>query len=840
MKSICVNGTWELRHEALSVTGEVGLTIVQEKTQGWLAAAVPGEVHLDLVNAGQMEEPLFSTNAPACRWPEDRSWWYRRAFTVDAEFLAEERQEIVFHGLDYYAQVYLNGEFIGEAENAFVPAIFDVKHKLRDENELVVRLTVGTERAKAQKMGEDSDENIYGNRQSFAGTPELRKPQFTYGWDWVDALPNIGIWRDVELRGYTHLRLFDVRTNVALCDDVAVLDVVADVENIHPWKDNDGVLRLTLTSPSGETQEQEVDVRVPAGITRATTRFRIENPELWWPNGMGEQPLYTLAVSACKTDVICDVWSREIGLRTVAIDRSPLPEGSRFCIQVNGEDVFCRGGNWIPADAIIARVDKDRYDTLIGNARDANMNMLRVWGGGIYESEHFYNACDQMGILVWQDFMFACHTYPDTDIAFQDKVRREAEAAVRRLRHHPSIALWCANNEITWGFKEWWGNDEFEYPDPRLKLGGRIVFSRILPQICMDLDPNRPYWPGSPAGGESPESETEGDTHWWEPGTMNDKLERRYRHEIYDECKSRFVSEYGVIGPCHLESNREFLRPDEINVDHNAWKIHTNLFDKETTPAAICYHYAEPEELSIEDTIRYGQMFQGVLYGRSIESMRFRKLDPEDDCAGALIWMVNDCWGETGWTPIDYYLRRKASYYWIKRACAPVRAIVRRRGSNLVTRVVNDTLTPRSLTVTCGYVRVDGSASELLSREIEVAANGMREVARDAIPLGDKAHDEWIFVAYCEGEGVAADPCVWTLVPHRRLKLCEPRVNVKTTGRTIELSSPVYCHGVRHHDAGKAMFSDNYFDLIPGVPKMIDSVGDMPSQLKFEGLQAKT
>ncbi len=844
MKTQSLNGTWQLRHETLSTTGLPGLQLVKGKGEGWLNATVPGEVHLHLIAAGLMQEPLFSDNCSECRWPQDRSWWYRTCFVVDRDLLNEQVKELVFDCLDYYGQVYLNGVLIGESENAFVPAVFDVSHQLREGgNELVIRLTAGTERAKNQQIGQSTAGNIYANRQSFKGTPELRKPQFEYGWDWVDALPNIGIWRDVQLHGYSHVRLFDVKHWCELSEDHVrcLIHMEIDVENLHPSAETAGIIEISLIDDEQHiVSKQSHALLLPVGINRLRTTLPVDNPKLWWPNGMGEQPLYQLTVTADTNGQTRNTWSRPIGLRTIHIDRSPLPVGHRFALQVNGQNVFCKGGNWVPADAIPARISRDKYERLIADAAEAHMTMLRVWGGGIYESDHFYNACDRLGILVWQDFMFACNPYPDQNEAFQDKVRRETEAAIRRLRHHACIALWCANNENTLGFASWWGNKQYEFPDANLVTGGQQIYSRVLPQVCMALDPGRPYWPGSPSGGDSPDSEIEGDVHWWHEATMHPDITRRYRHEVYDECKGRFVSEYGIVGPCQLTSIRQYLKPDQIDPNCHAWQLHTNSFEKGTTAAAIRHHYAEPEHLSIEQYIRFGQMFQALMYGRTIESMRFRKTDPADDCAGALIWMFNDCWGEIGWTPIDYFLRRKASYYWIRNACYPLRAIVRRRGHELVTRIVNDTLTERSLTVRFGWMAVDGSANELQSKIVVAPANGMLEIVRDTIPSPDnRPHDAWIYVTYLEADGTEPIPCIWTLLPYRQLRTVEPCITWSVEGSKITLTAKAYAHGVCHPDDGQRLFSDNYFDLVPGLPKVIECRGPMPKNLHFQGIAAR-
>ncbi|MCC6680466.1 MAG: hypothetical protein IT445_06135 [Phycisphaeraceae bacterium] len=836
-----INGTWQLRHEALIEAGADGLRTVLSRVDGWITATVPGEVHVDLMAAGLMPEPLVSTNAPACRWPEKHSWWYRTSFVVDADVAGEQIKELVFQGLDYYAQIFLNGIMIGASENAFVPAVFDVTHSLcNGKNELVVRLTVGTERARDQRTCERSAENIYASRQSFKGTPELRKPQFSYGWDWVDALPNIGIWRGVELRGYSCARLSDVKHWCTLEEDHALchVHVEIDLENLHPSAEHTSDARVTLVDPEGvEVCSTTLVTMLPVGITRLRTTLVVAKPQLWWPHTMGRQPLYTLQITATINGVERDTWTRQIGLRTVAIDRSPLPEGHRFALQVNGQDVFCRGGNWVPADAIPARVDREKYERLVADAAEANMTMLRVWGGGIYESEHFYNACDRRGILVWQDFMFACYAYPDEDVQFRDKVRREAEAVVRQLRHHPSIVLWCANNENTWAFAEWWGNAQHNFPHPDLILGGRHIYSQILPEVCLNLDPSRPYWPGSPAGGPSPNCEIDGDVHWWHKATMSKDVTRRYRHEVYDECRGRFVSEYGVIGPCTMASIRQYLKPDEIDKNSLAWKCHTNTYEKGTIPAAIRYHYADPDGLELEQYIRYGQMFQAVMYGRTIEALRFRKHDPMDDCAGALIWMFNDCWGETGWTPIDYYLRRKPSYYWIRNACNPVRAIVRARDGHLVARVVNDSLVDQSMTVHYGWVAVDGSSTEFRSRAVVVPSNSMKEIARDRIPASaDRSPHEWIYTVFIEADGIETIPCVWNLCPYRELDLADPTIECVVRGSKITVTSDTYAHGVHYQDDGERILSDNYFDLLPGLPKVIKCAGDVPADLIFHAI----
>ncbi len=834
MRTITLNGNWRVLEQPLARAGGKGLKEVKSVRGGWIPARVPGEIHLDLSRAGRMSEPLHSLNAPRCRWPEKKSWWYRTAFTVSAAFMKEERLLLVFDGIDLYGQVFLNGTLLGETRNALVPAVFDVGGSLKEgRNELVVRVTAGSELSPEpadERLGRPV-KDIWANKQPWPGRKWLRKPQFTYGWDWVDALPNIGIWRGVRLEGRSWAVIDDLRLDTCILDGRVFLEAEAVVENLHPWSSRPCTFELTLSPPKGKSRR--VTVRLDSQSGRQPVRFviHVENPRLWWPNGMGDQPLYRVTARLLRGRTKCDRREFDYGLRTVEIDQTPLGEGSRFCVCVNGQDVFCKGGNWIPADAIIARVDAKKYDTLIDAAARANINMLRIWGGGIYENDEFYATCNRRGILVWHDFMFACSEYPDHDEAFRIEVRREAETAVRRLRHHPCIALWSGNNENTWGFANWWNKNKNGF-EPGLKLGGRVIYNDILPEVCRLLDPNRPYWPGSPFGGNEPNDELTGDCHWWHRATMNPDVGRRIRHEVYDECRSRFNSEYGVIGPVNLSSLRKFLKPDELRVDGRAFRTHTNWYEKGTIPEAIRLHYADPEGLSLPDYILYGQMFQAMMYGRSIEAMRFRKNDPKDDCQGALIWMYTDCWGETGWTIIDYHLSRKPSYYSFGRSCAPVRAIVRRRGTRLVTRVVNDTLNPVRAILHRGWMHLDGSRNDVRAQKIEVPGNSVLEAPAERVP--SKPVRDRLYTARLEGDGLDTDASTWFGAPFRELALAPPELRVRTAGRRIILTSSVYCHGVHADDGGRGILSDNYFDLLPGVPRTIERLDGKPAKaLRF-------
>ncbi len=807
MQTISLDGIWSVQRTALTLDGEAGL---REAPAGGMAAAVPGEIHLDLLRTGQMADPEIGDNARReGRWPEEHAWWYRTAFTLDDVFVAHERQEIVFDGLDCTAQVFLNGQLIGAACNAFVGHRFDIRGFAQaGENTLIVRLTAGTELIADQPpTGSIAGDPIYAPRV-FGIQRSLRKPQYQFGWDWNDPLPTVGIWRGVRLEGRSGVAIHELRLDTELVGEAVSLVGQVVLENLHPWTEREVTVVLEITPPDGAPIRAELTRTLPMGRTAHPLRIAIPDPQLWWPNGMGAQPLYALTARVLFDGAECDRTKQTLGLRTVVIDRALLPDGSRFCIRVNGEEVFCRGGNWAPPDMIPARVTPERWQVLVAEARNAHFTMFRVNGVGYYPDDAFFDACDRAGILLWQDFTFACMTYPDGDPAFRAAVAEEAETVVRRLRHHPSLALWCGCNESIWLNSG--GQDPFT-------LGGRHLFGKILPDTCRRLDPVRPYWPCSPCGGEHPNCENSGNTHWWGP-YMDQDLSKRQRLDIADECRARFVSEYGIIGPPVLESIRQYLPPEEQVVGSTSWRIHTNTFEIGSVAEGIRAHYRDPEGLALKDYLHYGQLYQAQAHGHAMEAMRFRKGDPDAECWGALIWSYNDCWGEMGWSVIDHYLRRKISYYWLRRACKPMKILVRPRGETLVTRIVNDTRLAYDAWVHYGWFRLDGADRRLEERQVRIPANGMLEITRATTPP-DLEPCEWLYAAVLRGPELPDDQALWLPAPIRALSLPAPQVEITPWEDGWSAVSPVFCHAVQlDDDAG-----DNYIDLLPGVAQRIGS-----------------
>ena len=838
-QTLNLDGIWSAVALPLEAEGEEGYRAFANHTGNSLAVQVPGEIHLDLMRAGQMEDPNISDNARRrCRWPEQHSWWYRTEFTPPPGFREHWHQHLLFEGIDLFGQVFVNGTLAGTAKNAFHTHEFDVGSLLRDgPNELVVRVTSGMELAPASPpvpfdMPNTPPEvlSLYAVRM-FDRYRFLRKPAYAAaGWDWCDPLPNIGIWRGVRLEGRSQVVIHHVRLDTVIQTNQVALEGEVILENLHLWSEIPAILELRLDPPEGESLVQRIALGTQIGHSPVPCRMIIPDPQLWWPNGMGAQPLYRLTIRVLCGNRETDRRLQTIGLRTIELDRSPLPEGERFCFKVNGHRVFCKGGNWEPADLIQPRIEVSRYEKFVTEAKIAHFNMLRVNGVGIYESDAFYEACNRAGILVWQDFTFTAEAqYPDQDSEFLALVRHEAQTIVKRLRHHPSLAMWCGNNECSWSMPNW----KCDPAKPEL-CGGVEIYNKVLPDICHAYDPGRAYWPSSPFGGTEPNSETAGDNHWYgPPDDILGPADKRMSQEATDRFRGRFVSEYGVIGPPNMASIREYLKPEEVSFDSTAWKIHTNEVDawlRDGTSAGIHNHYGIPGPLSVAQFVLYGQMFQAQLQGRAVDAMRFRKNDPKDDCQGVLVWSYNDCWGEVGWSIMDHYLRRKASYYWFKRSAAPVKVLIRSRGDYLVTRVVNDTRKSYRAVVEYGWMRLDGRSRELQKRGVVIPANGMIEVTRAPMPSSAQRDPrEWLYAATLTGEGIAQDQAFWLMATHRELRLAEPVISSTVKDDLLEVSSAVYCHGVHFEDEGREVLADNYFDLLPGVSRQIPITTPTPS-----------
>lgn len=813
-ETILLNGVWQLRDEILTYP-LANARKLSHLDNGWIPQPVPGDIHQGLINAGRIEEPLLGLNSFDCAWTEQRSWWFRRTFDAPEGWQDADIAELAMHGLDANAEIFLNGEHIGSHPTAFRPFVRDVKSWLRDgENVLLVRLTAGVENV--SEADTDSCDGIRAGTEAGNGRPErgdprrtfARKPQYSWGWDWSPRVPTTAIGGDVTLRLMTTACIRDVALRpVRHGEDVFVYATVA-VDQFHFYKTKRGMVEVTLTDAQGHTFAAQAHALLRSGLTYLEVLIPIKDAQLWWPNGLGEQHLYevkaelTLDSDQNPLESVRSVETFPYGIRFVELDTD-----GTFAFVINGKKVYAKGANWIPADTLYARVTDEKYDTLVREARDANFNMLRIWGGGLYERDAFYEACDRYGIMLWHDFMYACAPYPDHLVWFREEAEKEADYQTRRLRRHASIALWCGNNENHWGFANWWG----EKTD-----GGAQVYNYILPGVIQRNCPEIPYWNSSPYGGEGPNAYDVGDCHYWHEGTMNPNMQVRITPETYDVCPAVFVSEFGYIGAPGRETVETYLDGAPFDRHGDVWQHHNNTFEKNTVDAGIRKHYADPDALSPDQYLLYSGLVQGLMYSYSLDSIH-----ANPSCGGSLFWMYEDCWGEVGWTIVDYYLRRKPSWYFVRRAYAPLRLILRPAGAGEIRIVmVNDTVELAVVELEYGYISFDGAVADVQILAVEAPALSCTTLV--TFPKSD--HDPVAGLWFARAKG--APLAVFRAMDYRKLQRvpCILHLDVLACDdgvMTVRVTTDAYAHAVHFTLPSGATPSDNYFDLLPGESREV-------------------
>lgn len=601
----------------------------------WAAAVVPGTLHEDLRNAGRVPDPFWANNEKEYVWIEEENWEYRTTFDCDEAFLKNEHAELYFAGLDTLAEITLNGENIGTSSNMFTPLAIDVRSKLKSEgNELHILFSsfwpLLREREKFHKGNEWND--------PVGGCSNIRKQQCSFGWDWGPRLPSCGIWKDVELRGWSNNFIHNVRIKQKHENGIVSLDCEATLAN-----DNPTALKYQLFDPEGKL------------ITDSENgSFEVTDAQLWWPAGHGEQPLYKITVELEESGQLIE---QRIGLRTLELDRHEDEYGESFQFVVNGKAIFAKGANWIPAHSYPSSAPDSDFHDLLKATVDANMNMLRVWGGGVYESELFYDLCDEMGILVWQDFMFACSTYPG-DEEFLGLVKEEADYQVQRLANRTCLAMWCGNNELEQKVEDLLETDA-------TKKAYEDLFYDILPKAVEKWDGVTAYWPSSPHNPEGWEkgfnNSRAGDAHYW--GVWHGgRPVKNYEKQVF-----RFCSEFGMQSYPSKETALTFCREENLNIFAPELETH------QKHPAGngiildyISKRYRYPVDY---DALAYlSQLNQAYTLQIGVE--HFRRLSP--CCMGAIYWQLNDCWPVVSWSSIEYGGRWKALHHEARRFFAPL------------------------------------------------------------------------------------------------------------------------------------------------------------------------
>ncbi len=812
----------------------------------WLPAQVPGGVHTDLLALGRIPDPFAADNEKRAQWIAESDWEYRRAFVVEPAVMAEDKIFLVCDGLDTLAEVRLDGHLLGKTDNMFRQYEWEVKALLREgENELAIAFASPV-RYVTDKQAERP---LKGVPQAIEGGAHLRKAPCQFGWDWGPQLPPIGIWKELRLEGRSIARFADVHIRQIHAEGKVRVRVDASVER---WASAPLAVIVRLTSPKGSVTERVCAV---SGTSMISVQLPIRAPQLWWPNGYGDQPLYQVEIALGTTrnaSPLLDGRTYRIGLRTIELRQQPDQWGRSWQFVVNGVPIFAKGSNWIPADSFPTRlqVNPAYLEGLIRSAAESHQNMLRVWGGGLYEEEQFYDLCDRFGILVWQEFIFSCSIYPLDDHAFVENVRVEAVQNIRRLRHRACLALWCGNNEMEWGWESWgWAKQDWEdelrpYIEniPALQGVARQVrdrqlladwkqlrdaydrfFHHTLPAWVTSEDPDHAYWPSSPSSDtpfQNVNGQEQGDEHYW------DVWHGRKPFTAYRDQFPRFQSEFGFQALPPLKTVSTYAEQADWNMTSYIMEHHQRS--------------ASGNGLMIgqmTDTFRTPKDFPSLVYLSMIlqaEGIRYgvehwRRFPQR--VAGALYWQLNDCWPVASWSSLDFFGRWKALHYMAKRFFAPVLLSIWDDGPRMGIWVTNDTTEPWEGTVHWSLEMLSGEA--LASGEEEVraarlAATQVKQldfgdaVVADKMPgiLGGNRRD-MVFVCELHQRDEMIARSVATFVPNKHLALVDPGLSAEVTRKrdelTIELSASSLARFVDLSLEGTdVIFSDNYFDIPAG------------------------
>ena len=833
-----------------------------------IPATIPGSVYSCLLENKLMPDPYWRDNELDALKLMENDFLFTEHFVPEKEVLSSDRVILKFDGIDTIADITLNGIFLGHTENMHRSFEFDVKELLKEgENELAVKFF------SPLKFCAASHEKIKNMESTDAvpGYPQLRKAHCMFGWDWGPRLPDAGFYRPIRLLGVKKARLSDdirvmqeheieetgVHGNVVKKVKLAVTAVTDPVhaEGVHA--------EITLTDPDGRTTCFAADEKEEKCLGGKLT---VENPKLWWPNGYGGQDLYTVTVRLIDdaTGEELDQTQKRIGLRTVTVDTSPFPEeerdphigpqvredrkeGRHFDFVVNGLRIFAMGGDYIPEDNILQRVTRDRTEILIRDAAEAHYNCIRIWGGGYYLDDFFYDLCDEYGLLLWQDFMFACASYELTE-DFEENLKAEFTEVVRRLRHHASMSVWCGNNEMEAQVLEDHWNGEFNELIPG--MGGiRPVhhasnkqyydyiklYEYILPKIMKAEAPEAFYWPSSPSSGGNYEDiyeENIGDAHYWGVWHGGDQFSDYRKHHF------RFLSEFGFQSfPC-METVRSFTEPEDRNVFSEVMEMH----QRNTAANGKIMNY-------LSATYRYPKNFDELLYCSQmlqLDAIRygveyFRRI--RGTCMGTVVWQLNDIWPVASWASIDYYGRWKALHYGEKRFFAPVSITCEEHGRldqkpfvnslpipveySAALHVANETGETVKGTVRWQLRRPDSSVIRENEKDIEIAPYSGTWLHREIYNgLADEREMHLYYEFVQDGKIVSSGSAMFVAPKHYRF--ADPKLSVRVEGDTVIVTSEGYAKGVCvESEDGNLRLSDNFFDMEKGE-RVLAIVGKKP------------
>jgi beta-mannosidase len=759
---------------------------------------------------GRIPDPFVGDNEKRLGWVAEADWDYRIRFTPTPELLRHPHCWLVCDGLDTLATVHLNGSEVGRADNMFRQYRWDVSKLLKaSENDLRISFKSLVRFA----AGKQAIRPLPGVPQAIPGGPHLRKAPCQFGWDWGPQLPPIGIWKDIRLEGYDGARIADVRISQKHSEGLVVVEAQVALQ---VWDQAPRSVILSLFAPDEQVFATRAEF---SSANESKLQVQITDPQIWWPNGYGSQPLYRASLELRQGDLLLGQLEYQLGLRTIELRQQPDEWGRSFTLIVNGQPIFAKGSNWIPADAFPTRISDAYLEGLIRSAAQTHQNMLRVWGGGFYEEERFYDLCDRYGILVWQEFIFSCSVYPLDDPVFVENVRLEAVENIRRLRHRASLALWCGNNEMELGWVDWgWKGAEFQ----DLKAAYDKFFHHILPSWVVAEDPDHAYWPSSPSSDtpfENPNGQLQGDAHYW------DVWHGRKPFTAYRSQFPRFMSEFGFQALPPLATIRTYADEAEWNMTSYIMECH----QKNASGNALMVS-------QMLDTFRLPKDFESLVYLSMIlqaEGIRYgvehwRRYPKR--VSGTLYWQLNDCWPVASWSSLDFFGRWKALHYAARRFYAPLLLSIEDTPTEQNVFITNETPQTFRGSVRWQLETLDGKALQsgeesIEARPFDVTLAGHHDFSA---LLNDDLRRQVVFIAELWQAGQILSRQTAYFVPTKHLSLADPAiaahvrvsdglVYIEFTARSLARLVEVAFEGA------DVVFSDNYFDSPAGCPVSISA-----------------
>lgn len=813
--SIDLSGSWQFQKQ-----GDIA----------WLKAEVPGTVQTDLFANKMIPDLFFSDNELKNKWVENENWVYQKTFSID-KLQLKQNADLIFEGLDTYATVFLNGQKILVSDNMFRSYKVDIGSILKaGENILEILFESPVQKAiplydsLSYRLPADNDRN---EKQTSVFT---RKAAYQYGWDWGPRYVTIGIWRSVSLNFWSDFKVLENRLHqIYLSDTVAII-----AWNAQIFSETETELNCTINLEKEEKINRKF--KLLKGVNQLTDTFRVKNPKRWWPNGYGEPNLYAFNISMRTKNSQFDE-NKKLGFRTVELITEADSIGESFYFKVNGIPVYAKGANYIPQDNFLPDVDSSRYAQLIKNVKNAHMNMLRVWGGGIYENDIFYDLCDENGIMVWQDFMFACSLYPG-DSAFLQNVEQEARDNIKRLRDHPSLALWCGNNEINelwynWGYQKKFGYSEKD----SLKIWSdyQALFNRLLPDLVSELNPKISYWESSPKiGWGHSESMTEGDSHYWGIWWGKEPF------EVYEEKVPRFSTEFGFQSLPQMSTLLAFADSNLMNLESEAMQAH----QKSSIGNKTIVEYMErdfPVPQNFEDFVYVSQLLQAYGVGKALEAQRRAK----PYCMGTLYWQLNDTWPGISWSSLDYFGNWKALHYEAQHDFKTFLISFEEQSDNLSVFVVSDSLNMVDAELELSLMDFYGNIIYAETLDLKIQSNSSKvvfQIPSDLLKVVLDKKKMLLTARLYANSKLLAENNYYFARPKELLLPENSEIEYLIDGNQIQLwsKSNTLIKNVFLETETPVHFSKNYFDILPSDTLCLhfDSDIKLPLKLKFRSLNS--